>query len=224
MRRCIFLLFLASALTGLVAEGPEPDSDAHHAGQFGDVERWVQVFDDPERVEWQKPNVVMRLLDVDTGQKVADIGAGTGYFTRLLAWGVEESGKVYAVDVDAGMLEYLAKRDDLPEWDNIETILAAPNDPKLPEGELDQILIVNTWHHIEGRPAYIKRLARAMDRGGRLMLIDWQKRELSMGPPPEHKLSRDEVVAEFTKAGWELGSESLALPYQYLLIFHPPSE
>ena len=223
MKRCIFLLFFASALTGLLAESPTSGHAPEGEGQFGDVDRWARVFDDPERVEWQKPGVVMRLLDVDAGQRVADIGAGTGYFTRLLAWGVEAFGTVYAVDVDAGMLEHLTRRDDLPDWDNIETILAEPNDPKLPEGELDQILIVNTWHHIDGRPAYIKRLARALDRGGRVMIIDWRKHELPMGPPPDHKLTRDEVVAEFTKAGWKLTSESVALPYQYVLVFHPPS-
>ena len=85
------------------------------------------------------------------------------------------------------------------------------------------ILILNTWHHIKKRSRYLDKLARALGPEGRLVLIDYRQGELPVGPRPKHKLSREQVVGEFTEAGWQLVSESVALPYQYLLIFLPPA-
>ena len=105
---------------------------------------------------------------------------------------------------------------------NVVTVLAEPDDPKLPEGELDLVLTVNTWHHVPNRVKYLKRLARSMKPSGRLALIDWREGELPMGPPPDEKLGRDRILREFDKAGWKLTSESVALPYQDFFIFRPP--
>jgi SAM-dependent methyltransferase len=101
-------------------------------------------------------------------------------------------------------------------------VLAEPDDPKLPDGELDLILTVNTWHHINKRIKYLKHLTGALKPGGRLVLIDWREGDLPQGPPKGHKISRDAVIRELDKAGWALTSESVALPYQYVLIFEAP--
>jgi SAM-dependent methyltransferase len=104
----------------------------------------------------------------------------------------------------------------------VTTIVAKPDDPGLPAGEIDVVLVVNTWHHIDDRLNYLKRLRPALNPDGRVAIIDWHEGDLPMGPPAGHKLSRDAVVAEFAEAGWRLESESVALPYQYFLIFYPP--
>jgi len=164
---------------------------------------------------------VLSVLGVAGGQRIADLGAGTGYFTRHLAWRVGELGKVYAIDTNPTMLRYIEEQNERFQLSNVETILAEPNDPKLPDGELDLILVVNTWHHIKDRGPYLKRLAAGLGLGGRVAIVDFQKRELPVGPPPGEKLSRQAVIDEFEKGGWQLVAESVALPYQYLLTFVP---
>jgi ubiquinone/menaquinone biosynthesis C-methylase UbiE len=223
MRLTTLSILLAGLLlsAAVAAQGQAPDGEDHRHGEFRDAESWSKIFDDPKRHEWQKTSTVMRLLDVHAGETVADIGAGTGYFTRLLAIGADESGLVYAVDVDPDMLEFIRKRSDMPKIGNVVTVLAEPDDPKLPAGAVDLVLVVNTWHHIEQRVNYLDKIRLALATGGRVVIVDWQKRELPMGPPVDRKLSRETVVQEFEQAGWKLVSESAALPYQYYLSFRP---
>jgi len=189
---------------------------------FTDPAQRARTWDSPDRNAWQKPEAVMRMLGLQQGDTVADIGAGTGYFTRILSGLAGPQGRVYAVDVEQAMLDHLRGRDDIQFPDNIVPVLAAPDDPKLPDGELDLIFTANTWHHIDNRPAYLERLRRALKPYGRLVIIDWHEGELPEGPPAGRKLARDTVVGELREGGWTLTSESVALPYQYLLIFAPP--
>jgi len=188
---------------------------------FEDAERWAARWETEERAEWQKPVVVIGLLAIQHGQVVADLGAGTGFFTRPLAIAVGDAGSVYAVDIEPTMLEYIRSREDIPQ-DRVVSVLADPDDPKLPDGTIDIVLTVNTWHHIKKRSAYMKKLDRALTPDGRVVVVDFYATELPVGPPPEHKLSRKKVVKEFEKAGWKLVAESIALPYQYTLTFYPP--
>ena len=196
-------------------------AEKHHP--FSDVAYWAERWDTAERDEWQRPLSVLRLLGLDRGETVADIGAGTGYFTRPLSFVVGDEGRVYAVDIEPAMLEHIRGRDDIQQK-NVETLLAEPDDPKLPEHSLDLILIVNTWHHIKKRSGYLAKLDRALLPDGRLALIDFRKDEIPVGPPAAEKLSREQVIAEFEKAGWRLASESTLLPYQYFFTFYPPRD
>jgi len=220
--RIAVLLVLLPLMTVLAQEHDHGDHDAtvHHS--FDDVERWVEIFEDPERNEWQRPSKVVRVAGIFEGDTVADIGAGTGYFTQVLSRAVGKPGKVFAVDIEPKLVEHIRQREDLGPAE-IVTVLADPDDPKLPGGELDIIVIVNTWHHIDGRMKYVKKLRQALGTEGRVVIIDWREGELPMGPPPDSKLSRDAVVAEFDEAGWSLETESVLLPYQYFLIFYPPA-
>ena len=196
------------------------DAAAHH--RFDDVERWVEVFDSPERDAWQKPQSVVEFLGVQEGEVVADLGAGTGYFTVHLAGAVGVPGRVYAVDIESTMVDYLEERAQQAGLGQVTPVLAAPDDPKLPEAGVDLIFICDTWHHIDDRLVYLGRLERALRTGGTVAVVDFREGELPVGPPPGSKLSRAEVVAEFEEAGWSLASESDALPYQYVLVFTPP--
>jgi len=195
------------------------DSDKH---DFSDVERWKPVFESPERFHWQRPGLVLRLLAIREGERIADLGAGTGYFTILMAPLVGEKGKCYGVEVEPELVEHLSQREELRDIPGFVPVLAELDDPKLPPDGLDLILTVNTWHHIEERGSYQKHLASALVDGGRLAIVDWRKGATAMGPPDEHRVSREQVIRELQDKGWKLQTESHALEHQYYLIFVPP--
>jgi predicted methyltransferase len=191
-------------------------------GVAAGTEDWAEVFENTERHSWQNPSLVLQLMGLDQAQKVAAIGTGSGMFVRWLSNKVGETGMVYFVSDDKGALEYLRSLDGLSRHDNINAMLAGPPETALPKGQLDQLLLVNTLSTIPKRAPYLKKLSQALKPTGRLTIIDWQPGEIEMAPPEGERLSRETVVGELTKAKWTLVTESVALPYQYLLIFHPP--
>lgn len=202
-------------------EGHEHDATASHS--FEDVERWTRVFDDPERDSWQLPERLIEFLGVDRGDVVADLGAGTGYFTVRLARAVGDAGQVLAVDIEPALVDHIRERAEKESLPQVVPILGEPDDPKLPEATVDLVLIVDTWHHINDRIAYLEGLSQALSPGGKIAIVDFREGELPVGPPAGHKLSRDAVHEELTEAGWILDSESEDLPYQYVLVFRPPA-
>jgi predicted methyltransferase len=210
MRHLATTLILATLLTAGAAAGEEIDE------RYG-------LFEDPERDEWQNPILVIRLMGLGKGQKVAGIGAGTFHFMRRLSLKVKDTGVVYAVDDDAELLAYLETLEDLSPYDNFATLLADSMGSALPKGELDRVLIVNGWHSIDDRKDYMRKFAAALKPAGRLIIIDWHREESAVGPPPEVRLGRDLVVEELKRGGWTLVTESVALPYQYFLSFRPPA-
>jgi ubiquinone/menaquinone biosynthesis C-methylase UbiE len=198
------------------------DHDAKVSHPFDDVDRWMAVFDDPSRAGWQKPDKVPALLGLKPGMTVADIGAGTGYFERYFSQAVGSDGKVYAQDIEPNMVAHIRERALGEKTPNVIPLLGAPDDPKLPDASVDVVFICDTWHHINDRLEYLGRLGKALKPGGIVAVVDFHKRDLPVGPSVEHKMSREEVVAEFEEAAWTLARESDLLPYQYVLIFAPP--
>ena len=193
------------------------DATVHHS--FDDVDHWVKIFDDPERDAWQKPDAVVRAPSLTPGMTVADLGAGTGYFSRHLSAGVGANGSVLAVDVEPNLVEYIRRRAEKEGTPNVTPILASEDNPRLPAGTVDVILIVDSLHHIDARPDYLRRLRRALKPGGRIAVIDFKKEESSVGPPPEHRLAREVVMSEFALAGYRFVEEPAFLQYQYFLVF-----
>jgi ubiquinone/menaquinone biosynthesis C-methylase UbiE len=175
-------------------------------------EEYAKVLEDPSRDEWQKPHDVVMALDLKPTDTIADIGAGTGYFARRFT---HHAGKVYAVDIDPKLLAIAAK--DAPA--NLRTVLAAPDDPRLPEHSVDVVFICDVLHHIENRAAYYPKLARALKPGGRIVVVDFYKKDLPVGPDPSMKLPEELVVAELRNAGFALAKRLDILPYQYYLFF-----
>jgi predicted methyltransferase len=196
---------------------PAHDATARHS--FDDVEHWSRVFEDPARDAWQKPAELVAALGLAPGATVADVGAGTGYFSRQLSGAVGAAGTVLAADTEPALIEHLRRRAEQEGLANLVPILASPDNPRLPAGTVDVVLIVDTWHHIDDRVAYARRLATALRSGGRVAIVDWQKRELPVGPPLDHKLAREQVIDEMTQAGYRLATEPDLLPWQYVLIF-----
>jgi ubiquinone/menaquinone biosynthesis C-methylase UbiE len=152
---------------------------------------------------------------------VADVGAGTGYFNAYLARAVGPRGLVVAIDTEPKMVEHMTRRAEREKTPQVRAALGEKGDPGLPEEGVDLVLMVDTYHHIDDRVRYLRRLARRLRPGGRLAIIDFQKRPLPVGPPLEHKLAREEVVSELREASFRLLDEPRFLPYQYFLIFAP---
>ena len=176
------------------------------------AEEYARHLEDPSRDEWQKPHEVIEALSIKPDEVIADIGAGSGYFSRRFA---RHAGKVYAVDIDPKLLERAAK--DAPS--TLQAVHATPDDPKLPAKSVDTIFFCDVLHHIENRPAYYQKLDAALKPDGRIVMIDFQKSDLPVGPPVSMKLSDDDVVKELEAAGFRKTRSFDFLTYQYFLVF-----
>jgi SAM-dependent methyltransferase len=128
---------------------------------------------------------------------------------------------VYAVEPEPKLLAHLRARAEQEGTPNVIPVLGSLDDPRLPPGGVDLVLIVDTYHHIDDRRAYVQRLQRMLAPGGRVAIVDWQKRKLPVGPGMDHKLAREQVVGEMEASGYRLTAEPDVLAYQYFLIFTP---
>jgi SAM-dependent methyltransferase len=217
--RWSFVLVATLAFATAILAAPPHDATSHHP--FDDPAYWSKVFDDPGRAAWQKPVEVVAALRLQRGQRVADLGAGTGYFSRLLSAAVGADGTVFAVEIEPNLVTHLRDRAEREGTRNVVPVLASADDPRLPTGMLDVILIVDTYHHVDDRIGYFRNLRRALRPSGRVAIVDWQKRPSPVGPEMEHKLAREIVVDEMREAGYRLVDEPSLLPYQYFLVFVP---
>lgn len=221
MKRLVILSCLLVLWSG-------PSVDAQHApGQEHrrpDIKTYLEHLDSSDRYKHQKPAEVIEALGLKPGMAVADIGSGSGYFTRRFVEAVTDKGLVYAIDVEPEMLAYV--KDSLEHMHvpyTAEFILAAPDNPKLPPHSVDLIFLCNTYHHVDDRAAYFTRVTSALKPGGRVAIIDfWHDgRAGNVGFPKEHLVPRDRVVEEMSKAGYTLTREHDFLPRQYFLEFSP---
>lgn len=182
-----------------------------------DVKR-LAYEDFGDRDEWQEPDRVVESLGLAPGARVGDLGAGGGYFTFLIAEAVGPEGKVYAIDVDEGMLEYVRKKAAEDGHANVETVLASAGDPKLPEA-VDLLFTCNTYHHLEDRPAYFEAVRRSLRPGGRVAILDYSGEggffERRHSTPPET------IRNEMREAGYRLEEDVDFLTRQSFLIFSP---
>lgn len=208
--------------TAKPAESPDHDHRAHHHHRFDDAASWSKVFDDPARDEWQRPAAVITAMAIAPGMTIADVGAGTGYFEPHLSKATGPSGKVFAVDVEADMVRWTGERAKREGLANVEAILGAPGDPKLAPSSIDRVLVVDTWHHIEDRAAYAKKLAAALRPGGIVFVVDFTK-ESPHGPPAQARLTPEQISADLRGAGLDAKKIEVSLPYQYMIGASRPS-
>jgi ubiquinone/menaquinone biosynthesis C-methylase UbiE len=173
------------------------------------------AYSGPGRDEWQQPERVIAALALAPGARVADLGAGGGYFTFRLADAVGPSGLVYAVDVDPDMLSYLRERAAAEQRANVVVVEAAYDDPRLPEAGVELVLVVNTYHHLEGRVAYFERVKQALRPGGRLAIIELREG----GFPAGHFTSPEVIQSELEAAGYALAARHDFLERQSFLVF-----
>jgi ubiquinone/menaquinone biosynthesis C-methylase UbiE len=193
-------------------------------GRYGnpaDLARFLKRQLDPARAAWQKPDAVMRALGLRRGQRVAEIGAGPGYFSLRLARAVGAAGHVDAVDPEPAVLEVLRRRLGEAGVRNVTPVLGRADDPLLPAARYHLALMVNAYHHIPDGPVFLRRLARSLVRGGRLVNIDFGKRETPVGPPVSQRVAREDFLRAARRAGLTLAAEHRFLPHQYFLVLRP---
>ena len=195
-----------------------------HQGKHGnpeDLDDYIARMEEPFRAQWQKPEQVIAALGLKRGEFACDIGAGPGYFSLRIARAVGDAGGVYAVDVEPRILDALRQRVRASGLRNVTPVLALEDDALLPARACDLILIVDTYHHFPDGPAYLRRLALSLKAGGKIVNIDFHKRDLPVGPPLEHKLTREQFLQQAQAAGLSLVEEHAFLPYQYFLVLRP---
>ena len=175
----------------------------------------VERFESPERDAYQMPDKVLNVLGDLKGKTIMDIGAGSGYFSVKLA---KHAGQVIAADVSKDFQEYLQKRIRKDHIKNISLRLLPLDSPELKDGEVDMVFISNTYHHIDHRPRYFSMVKTGIKSGGSLVIIDYVKSDIPVGPPTEHKVSIDQIIAELKKAGFTTFDIDVnLLPYQFII-------
>jgi ubiquinone/menaquinone biosynthesis C-methylase UbiE len=209
---------------GLLWAGEARPQEGHQHERMPNVMEYLDRLDRPERDQDQKPAEVVDALDLKPGMHVADLGAGSGYFTRRFVEAVTETGKVYVIDVEPQALKYVEESlVHMRRPFEAEFILAVPHDPKIPAESVDLIFVCNTYHHLEDRTAYFRNVKTSLTPGGRIAIVDFYHDERSgeLGFPKRHLVPREKVVEEMTAAGYRIAKEHTFLPRQYFIEFTP---
>jgi arsenite methyltransferase len=179
----------------------------------------IAGFERESRDQELKPDQVIAALKLHDGEVVADIGAGTGYFSRRFARAVAPRGKVFAVDVAADGLDYLKQRVAKEGIRNVETIVSKPDDPLLPANAVDLVFFCDTTHHIANRVQYYRTLLRALKPHAQLAIIDFPPGGTRAPHAAEELVSREQATDEAKQAGFRLVQDFRFLPYHYFLLF-----
>jgi predicted methyltransferase len=173
------------------------------------------LLEAPDRDAWQQPDQIMDALAIADGSRVADIGAGAGWFTIRLARRVGPNGKVYSQDIQRQMLEAIRRRVTREGLTNVETRLGSGSTPNLPDEPLDAVLVVDVYPEVDDRVGLLRNLTEALKPGGRIGIVNYKPGR--GGPGPDVRIESAQVEADARRAGLRvLAHENL--PYQYLLV------
>lgn len=219
--RAVALLLLGVLAAPAVgsAQGVHPITGRRIAGVMG--HQGAGWLERDERESEERVSVAVRALEVNPGDVVADVGAGTGYYTMRLADRVGPKGKVYATDIQPEMLNMLRGRVERANATNVELVLGLPDDPKLPAGTLDMILMVDVYHELSEPQVMLRRLKTALKPTGRLVLVEFRKEDPKVPIRLEHKMTVAEARAELEAEGFVFDKVLNDLPWQHILIFRP---
>lgn len=215
----------ASARTGSGAGLPPIECPLHKAGvdpqhlkPFEDVEKYVAFLERPDRAAWQKPDEIVRALGLAGDEVIADVGAGSGYFTFRFAAALPR-GRVVAIDIEAEMIRHIHHKAMTEGITNVEPVLAPADDPQVP-ATADIVFLCDVLHHVQDRPAWLRRLHDQMKSGTRLVLVEFKEGDLPEGPPAALKIPRDQLLSLVRDSGFTLVREEKdLLPYQTFLVF-----
>lgn len=183
---------------------------------------YLAMLERDEREDFQHKDEILSSLGLEAGMTVADIGAGSGYFALPMAGMVGETGTILAIDASQEMLDYIARRLEIEEIGNIELRKVGRDDPELPAGGVDLILMVDTIHYIKERTAYAEKLRDGLAPGGRLVIIDYRPKpwnERPWGPPEVQQIPKETLNEDLARAGLVVAGEHDFLPEQYYVIY-----
>ena len=190
---------------------------AQHARLFPPQD--LGLLEGPDRDAYQRPDQIMDALLIGDGSTVADLGAGGGWFTVRLARRVGPNGRVYAEDIQPQMIEAIARRVQREGLRNVKTVLGTPTDPKIPEGSLDAVLIVDAYHEMEQPVTLLRNLAKSLKPTGTIGIVNYKKDGGGPGPAMDERVDPEQVIRDARAAGLELRKRENFLRYQYLLTF-----
>jgi predicted methyltransferase len=221
--RIVVTLGLTAIVAGAVlvaaqrSPGRHPVSGREYAWPMGVAGApWLERG---EREAEEAPSRALRLLKVAPGEVVADVGAGSGYFTERLAGLVGQTGRVYATDIQQGMLDLLGARVSRAKLENVTLILSDPADPKLPPNAIDMVLMVDVYHELGEPQTVLGHIRTALKPSGRLVLIEYKGEDPSIPIIPSHKMTVAQAKLEVEHEGFVLASADSSLPRQHVLTF-----
>ncbi|MBK1439892.1 methyltransferase domain-containing protein [Parapedobacter sp. ISTM3] len=219
--RLIMAVFAMLAANTVIAQEQKEHNDEKHGASANEhmhqssVEDLINHFESPERDAYQQPEKVLQYLGDVKGKTIMDIGAGSGYFSVKLA---NAGARVIAGDVDDEFQKHLRNRIEREHLENVELRRLPYDSPALENDEVDMVFMVNTYHHIDNRPDYFAKVKQGLKKGGKLVIIDFFKADLPVGPPIDHKVTMDEVIVELKEAGYTVFDvEVNLLPYQFIV-------
>lgn len=218
------LVLLIVSLVSCQSHEHKHEGHGHHHGEANQhmhessYEELIEHFESKERDDYQQPDSVLVFLGDLTGKKVMDIGAGTGYFSFKLA---EAGASVIAADVNDRFQEFIQERKKKLgiSDDKVSVRKLLYDSPSLERAEVDMVIIVNTYHHIEDRVAYFAKVKNGLKPEGKLVVIDFFKKDLPVGPPTKMKIANSQVADELKQAGFEtVDLNDSLLEYQFVLV------
>jgi cyclopropane fatty-acyl-phospholipid synthase-like methyltransferase len=223
--RIIFFLLFAVAATQACKYDRNPTTQSNDqvdqrdtADEHTEYDSEIQELESADRVIWQKPDLVIQQLGNVEGKTVADLGAGTGYFSRRIAY---KGARVIAIDIDPLAIQWMEEQKEkfpIELRDRLIIRQAEPDDPKLNPNEVDMVILVNTYTYIENRVAYFSKLKDAIRRGGSILVIDFKKTQTPFGPELDERVDAQQVQQELKDAGYTiLTSDEASLEYQYII-------
>ena len=219
MRR--FLAFVVVAASAIAAAQPSPGrhpiSGREYAWPMGVAGApWLERT---EREEEEQPTRALEIMNVAPGSTVADIGAGSGYFTARLARLVGPSGRVYATDIQRGMLDLIERRVARDGLGNVTVILGEPSNPKLPAASIDMALMVDVYHELSAPQTVLGHIRQALKPNGRLVLVEYKGEDPAIPILPSHKMTVAQAKLELESEGFVLAKADSSLPRQHVLVF-----
>jgi ubiquinone/menaquinone biosynthesis C-methylase UbiE len=219
-----FTAIVAVVLALLVAHAPAQETALKHPVSGRVYAQPMSVdgapwLDRTERDREEAPGQALSMLGVRKGSTVADVGAGSGYMTERLAALVGSTGRVYATDIQPGMIALIEQRLERRHISNVVPILGLLDDPKLPDNAIDLVLMVDVYHELSAPQAVLGHIKRALRPGGRLALLEYRGEDAWIPIRPEHKMTVSQAKLELEHEGFRLSRVNSTLPWQHLLVF-----
>ncbi|MCP4130175.1 MAG: class I SAM-dependent methyltransferase [bacterium] len=192
--------------------------NAHSLKPFKEIKKYIEFLEKEDRAIWQKPGLVVSSLGLKGSETIADIGAGSGYFSFRFASELPK-GKVIAIDTEPEMIRHIHHKSKASGIKNIEVVYASHDDPKVPSN-VDVVFICDVLHHVKDLPRWLLKLNSEMRKGAKLVVIEFKEGNLPEGPPEKMKISSKKMLSRVSDAGFKLTQQKLdLLPYQYYYEF-----
>jgi ubiquinone/menaquinone biosynthesis C-methylase UbiE len=184
-----------------------------HMKPFAETEKYIEFLERKDRALWQKPDSVVSAMKLKGTETIADVGAGSGYFTFRFASHLPK-GRIIAIDIDPEMIRHIHHKAMSSEIENIDMVLASADDPKIPE-YVTVVFICDVLHHLKDRAKWLSKVNSEIKKGTRLVLIEFKEGALPEGPPEKIKISAKEMESSVSNAGFALVKKNTSmLPYQ----------